>query len=101
MAASTRPTKRNPLPHHLRKAGYTSTPSPTTGYRANTARGCVDAATDSWSYLYSAYTLLQAHGHFLCTQPTPCSSYSRLEVHICWKEPRDDRMEPPAACGGV
>ena len=25
----------------------------------------------------------------------PLSSYSPLEIHICWKVLREDRMEPP------
>merc|ERR1712185_364463 len=33
--------------------------------------------------------------HFLCTMVGPDSSYSPLEIHICWKVLREDRMEPP------
>jgi hypothetical protein len=31
----------------------------------------------------------------------PDSSYSCLEIHICWKVESDERMEPPTAnmCG--
>merc|ERR1712157_19354 len=36
-----------------------------------------------------------AQKHFLCTIVGPDSSYSPLEIHICWKVLRDDRMEPP------
>merc|ERR1740120_461166 len=33
--------------------------------------------------------------HFLCTMEGPDSSYSPLEIHICWKVEREERMEPP------
>merc|ERR1719183_3350309 len=33
--------------------------------------------------------------HFLCTMLGPDSSYSPLEIHICWKVLNEDRMEPP------
>merc|ERR1719427_1354364 len=33
--------------------------------------------------------------HFLCTMDGPHSSYSCLEIHICWKVDREARMEPP------
>ena len=33
--------------------------------------------------------------HFLCTMAGPLSSYSCLEIHICWKVDREARMEPP------
>merc|ERR1719160_2410125 len=33
--------------------------------------------------------------HFRWTIVGPDSSYSCLEIHICWKVLRDDRMEPP------
>merc|ERR1711900_128912 len=33
--------------------------------------------------------------HFLCTIVGPDSSYSPLEIHICWKVLREDRIEPP------
>merc|ERR1712217_197605 len=36
-----------------------------------------------------------AQKHFLCTMVGPDSSYSPLEIHICWKVLRDERMEPP------
>lgn len=35
------------------------------------------------------------YGHFLSTCDLPDSSYSCLLIHICWKDPRDARMEPP------
>merc|ERR1719499_2728035 len=37
----------------------------------------------------------QAQKHFLCTMVGPDSSYSLLEIHICWKVLKEDRMEPP------
>merc|ERR1719499_378778 len=37
----------------------------------------------------------QAQKHFLWTMVGPDSSYSLLEIHICWKVLKDDRMEPP------
>lgn len=37
----------------------------------------------------------ELHGHFLSTCPLPPSSYSWLEIHICWKVPMDAKMEPP------
>merc|ERR1719153_1534544 len=33
--------------------------------------------------------------HFLWTMEGPHSSYSCLEIHICWKVERKARMEPP------
>merc|ERR1711977_244557 len=33
--------------------------------------------------------------HFLCTIVGPDSSYSPLEIHICWKVLNDERIEPP------
>merc|ERR550525_732099 len=33
--------------------------------------------------------------HFLWTIVGPDSSYSPLEIHICWKVLRDDRIDPP------
>merc|ERR1719300_1465776 len=33
--------------------------------------------------------------HFLWTMAGPDSSYSCLEIHICWKVEREARMEPP------
>merc|ERR1712113_1068396 len=33
--------------------------------------------------------------HLRCTMVGPDSSYSPLEIHICWKVDKDDKMEPP------
>merc|ERR1712001_727980 len=33
--------------------------------------------------------------HFLCTIVGPDSSYSVLEIHICWKVLNEERMDPP------
>merc|ERR1719401_410013 len=33
--------------------------------------------------------------HFLCTMVGPDSSYSPLEIHICWNVLKEDRMDPP------
>merc|ERR1719335_803027 len=38
---------------------------------------------------------LSSQKHFLWTIVGPDSSYSPLEIHICWKVLSDDRMEPP------
>merc|ERR1712061_371329 len=38
---------------------------------------------------------LRTQKHFLWTIVGPDSSYSPLEIHICWKVLSDDRMEPP------
>merc|ERR1711971_889191 len=38
---------------------------------------------------------LTSQKHFLWTIVGPDSSYSPLEIHICWKVLRDDRIEPP------
>ena len=35
------------------------------------------------------------HMHLRWTMVGPASSYSALEIHICWKVVRDERMEPP------
>ncbi len=37
-----------------------------------------------------------AQGAFLWIMAAPASSYSFLDIHICWKEPSEDRIEPPA-----
>ena len=34
-------------------------------------------------------------GHLRSTCDFPPSSYSCLEIHICWKEPKEAKMEPP------
>merc|ERR1719352_1675503 len=33
--------------------------------------------------------------HFLCTIVGPDSSYSPLEIHICWNVLNEERIEPP------
>merc|ERR1712125_233674 len=33
--------------------------------------------------------------HFRCTMVGPDSSYSPLEIHICWKVLNEDKIEPP------
>merc|ERR1711907_393180 len=33
--------------------------------------------------------------HFRCTIDGPDSSYSCLEIHICWKVDKDARIDPP------
>merc|ERR1739848_659886 len=33
--------------------------------------------------------------HLRCTMVGPLSSYSCLEIHICWKVEREDRIDPP------
>merc|ERR1719181_1777463 len=33
--------------------------------------------------------------HFLCTIVGPDSSYSPLEIHICWNVLKEERMDPP------
>ena len=38
---------------------------------------------------------LLAQGHLRSTWDFPPSSYSCFEIHICWKEPSDARIEPP------
>ena len=35
------------------------------------------------------------YGHFLSTWDFPFSSYSCLEIHICWNDPRDASIDPP------
>merc|ERR1719415_384404 len=39
--------------------------------------------------------LLSFRKHFLWTMEGPDSSYSCLEIHICWKVDKDAKMEPP------
>merc|ERR1711973_407219 len=39
--------------------------------------------------------VVTASKHFLWTMDGPDSSYSCLEIHICWKVEREARMEPP------
>merc|ERR1719454_2670814 len=36
-----------------------------------------------------------AQKHFRCTMVGPDSSYSALEIHICWKVLSEERMDPP------
>lgn len=38
-----------------------------------------------------------AHGAFLWMSAAPCSSYSALDIHICWNVPSEAKIEPPAA----
>merc|ERR1712096_373687 len=33
--------------------------------------------------------------HLRCTMVGPDSSYSLLEIHICWKVLKEERIEPP------
>merc|ERR1719213_645370 len=33
--------------------------------------------------------------HLRCTIVGPDSSYSPFEIHICWKDDKEERMEPP------
>merc|ERR1712084_151749 len=40
-------------------------------------------------------SLRRAQKHFRCTIVGPDSSYSALEIHICWKVLNEDKMEPP------
>merc|ERR1719420_2465747 len=42
-------------------------------------------------------TCLRCHDqkHFRCTMVGPDSSYSPLEIHICWKVLKEDKIEPP------
>merc|ERR1712122_404936 len=37
----------------------------------------------------------EAQKHFRWTMVGPLSSYSPLEIHICWKVLKDDKIEPP------
>merc|ERR1719298_138093 len=46
------------------------------------------------TWLQKAFTL-SSQKHFLWTIVGPDSSYSPLEIHICWKVLSDERMEPP------
>merc|ERR1712124_109440 len=45
------------------------------------------------STLPTCHKLVQKH--LRCTMVGPDSSYSPLEIHICWKVLSDERMEPP------
>eukprot|EP00418_Pyrodinium_bahamense_P080529 CAMPEP_0179052450 /NCGR_PEP_ID=MMETSP0796-20121207/21763_1 /TAXON_ID=73915 /ORGANISM="Pyrodinium bahamense, Strain pbaha01" /LENGTH=49 /DNA_ID= /DNA_START= /DNA_END= /DNA_ORIENTATION= len=36
-----------------------------------------------------------AQKHLRCTIVGPDSSYSVLEIHICWNVLREDKMDPP------
>merc|ERR1719217_29003 len=38
---------------------------------------------------------LSTQKHFLCTMVGPDSSYSALEIHICWNVLKEERIEPP------
>merc|ERR1712187_229310 len=38
---------------------------------------------------------MPAQKHFRCTMVGPDSSYSALEIHICWNVLSEDKMEPP------
>merc|ERR1712064_129215 len=38
---------------------------------------------------------MEAQKHSLCTIVGPDSSYSPLEIHICWKVLKEERMDPP------
>merc|ERR550539_918654 len=45
--------------------------------------------------IYLTIILRAVQKHFLCTMEGPDSSYSCLEIHICWKVEREARMDPP------
>merc|ERR1719422_354922 len=45
--------------------------------------------------LNESYVSVQAQKHLRWTMDGPHSSYSCLEIHICWKVDSEDRMEPP------
>ena len=40
---------------------------------------------------------MSGHGAFLWMSAAPCSSYSALDIHICWNVPSEAKIEPPAA----
>merc|ERR1711871_1383325 len=46
------------------------------------------AEADTWS-------LWQSQKHFLWTMDGPDSSYSFLEIHICWNVLSEERIDPP------
>jgi len=53
---------------------------------------------DATSIQHSDYLLYKAGNaqkHFLCTMVGPDSSYSPLEIHICWNVLSEERIEPP------
>merc|ERR1712094_138411 len=43
----------------------------------------------------ACYYVLRTQKHLRCTMLGPDSSYSCLEIHICWKVESDERIEPP------
>merc|ERR1719329_766046 len=45
--------------------------------------------------IHSTQPNCTAQKHLRWTMVGPDSSYSPLEIHICWKVLRDDKMEPP------
>merc|ERR1712183_266685 len=45
--------------------------------------------------LENACPLATSQKHLRCTMVGPDSSYSPLEIHICWKVLKEERIEPP------
>merc|ERR1719512_359663 len=52
-------------------------------------------ATDQTIPKSRGLNLLAAQKHLRWTMVGPDSSYSPLEIHICWNVLKEDRMEPP------
>merc|ERR1739844_490778 len=53
---------------------------------------------EPWSrtpYDTTAVASSETQKHLRCTMVGPLSSYSPLEIHICWKVLKDERIEPP------
>ena len=48
-----------------------------------------------FNFQYLKFNFSVDYKHFLCTMEGPDSSYSCLEIHICWKVEREARMDPP------
>ena len=40
-------------------------------------------------------TSVYHHMHFTCTIRGPISSYSSFEIHACWNDESDEKIEPP------
>merc|ERR1711939_670797 len=55
----------------------------------------LDTMQDKFAKVQWIHSKPEPQKHFLWTICGPDSSYSPLEIHICWKVLRDERMDPP------
>lgn len=74
-------------PNHRARQGPAQASKPRGLRHAAAARACRPPP--------AGHALPDPQGAFLWMSPAPYSRYSALLIHICWKVPREARMEPP------